>query len=293
MRKSFVSTVEDLLATDENLVLLLGDIGVFGFRNAFKAHPERVYNVGICEQAMTSLGAGLAKEGFIPVIHSIAPFVVERCYEQLKIGFVYQKLQGNVVSVGASYDYAALGYTHHCPGDVGALKVLPGCEIVVPGTAAEYDTLFRDAYDDGNLTYFRLTEQSNRKSREVRFGKAEVIRQGSLATVIAVGPMLDKVIGAAEGMDVTILYYTTLAPFDGDTLREQLSGGKIMVVEPYYAGALLPDIHRTLTHTPLVIESVGVPHQVITKYGDCAEHDEHFGLTPERIGARLKELIHG
>jgi len=291
MRKQFVTTVEDLMSLDESLITLLGDIGVFGFRNAFKLYPERIYNIGICEQAMTSLGAGLAKEGFIPVFHSIAPFVVERCYEQLKIDFIYQNLQANIVSVGSSYDYAGLGYTHHCPGDVLVLRALPEIEIVVPGTAAEFDYLFRSAYKNGNLTYFRLSEQSNDQDQKVEFGQATVIRRGKRATILAVGPTLSRVIEAAERFDVTILYYTTVAPFDTNTLKGNCGSGKIMVVEPYYSGAITTDIHRSLKYVPLIIEMIGVPHRVITNYGHASEHDEAFGLTAKNIGSRLEELI--
>ena len=78
MRKQFVKTVEELIEKDNKTVLLLGDIGVFGFRNSFKAFPDRVFNIGILEQAMTSFAAGLSKEGFYPILHSIAPFIIER-----------------------------------------------------------------------------------------------------------------------------------------------------------------------------------------------------------------------
>jgi len=108
MRKQFVATIERLLDEDPRLVVLLGDIGVFAFRIAFKKHPKRVINIGILEQATVSLAAGLAKEGFIPLFHSIAPFVVERAFEQIKVDFGYQQLAGHFVSVGGSYDYAAL-----------------------------------------------------------------------------------------------------------------------------------------------------------------------------------------
>jgi transketolase len=291
LRKQFVKTVEALMAQDERLVLLLGDIGVFGFRNAFKLYPERTYNIGICEQAMTGVAAGLAKEKLIPVLHSIAPFVVERCYEQLKIDLCYQNLPSNIVSIGSSYDYASLGCTHHCPGDVAALRVLPGMEIVVPGTPAEFDWLFRDAYDDGKPTYFRLSEQSNRDSCKVAFGRAQVIRRGSLATVIAVGPMLTRVLDATQGFDVTVLYYTTVAPFDGDILRENCQDGKIVLVEPYYEGTLVADIHSALGRAPIILESIGVPHKFLTDYGHTEQHDEAIGLTAENIRSRVQEII--
>lgn len=292
MRKQFVKTLEDLMAQDERLVLLLGDIGVFGFRNAFKLYPERIYNIGLCEQAMTSLAAGLAKEGFIPVLHSIAPFVVERCLEQLKIDLCYQNLPANIVSVGASYDYAALGCTHHCPGDVAVLQALPGMEIVIPGMPAEFDRLFRAAYANSHPTYFRLSERSNQHSCNVEFGRAEVIQRGGLATVIAVGPTLTWVLEATQELDVTVLYYTTVAPFDGYTLRENCQTGKIVLVEPYYAGVLVADIHSALGRTPIVIESIGVPHKFLTDYGHAEQHDESIGLTAENIRSRVQEIIH-
>ena len=124
MRKQFVQSVEKILGENSETVLLLGDIGVFGFRNAFRDYPSRVYNIGILEQATISLAGGLAKTGLIPIVHTIATFLVERCLEQLKIDFGYQQLGGNFISVGNSYDYASLGCTHHCPADIGLLKKL-------------------------------------------------------------------------------------------------------------------------------------------------------------------------
>jgi transketolase len=172
MRKQFPKTVETLMSQNERLVVLLGDIGVFGFRNIFSDYPDRIYNIGILEQSTIGVAAGLALEGMIPVVHTIAPFIVERSLEQLKLDFGYQQLGGNFVSVGASYDYAALGCTHHCPADVSILKSIPEMEIVLPGTAEEFDCLFNQVYDDGRPTYFRLSEQSNKESHVVKFGEA-------------------------------------------------------------------------------------------------------------------------
>lgn len=291
MRKQFVKTVEDLMARDERVVLLLGDIGVFGFRNAFKSYPERTYNIGICEQAMTSLAAGLAKEKLLPVVHSITPFVVERCYEQIKVDLCYQKLPCNIVSVGASYDYAGLGCTHHCPGDVAALLALPGMEIMVPGTPAEFDQLFRATYADGQPSYFRLSERSNESSFPAEFGRAQTIRRGGSATVVAVGPTLTRVLDATHDLDVTVLYYTTVAPFDAQTLRDNCDTGRIVLVEPYYAAGLVAEIHSALGRKPIRIECIGVPHRFLTDYGDAEQHDAAIGLTAEGIRSRVLEAI--
>jgi transketolase len=291
MRKQFVTTIEDILNTDERLVLLLGDIGVWGFRNAFEKFPDRVYNIGILEQSTVGLASGLAMTGLVPVVHTIAPFLVERSYEQLKLDFGYQELGGNFISVGGSYDYAALGCTHHCPADVSILKNIPGMEIIVPGTPAEFDALFKHAYADGKPTYFRLSERSNSESNQVEFGKANIIQKGKSATVIAVGPTLKPVLAAVKDMDVTVLYYTTIIPFDAETLKNNAESGKILLCEPYYSGALMPEIMNAVKPKPVTVETVGVPNEFLNNYGTAEEHDEYIGLTSDNIRNKLVSLI--
>ncbi len=291
MRRQFVKTVEQLMSQDERLVLLLGDIGVFGFRNVFAKYPERAYNVGICEQAMIGMAAGLAKEGFIPVVHSIAPFVVERCYEQLKVDLCYQNVRVRIVSVGASYDYSALGCTHHCPGDVAVLHALPGMKILLPGTPVEFDRLFRAAYAASQPAYFRLSERGNSQSHPVEPGRAQVAQQGAKATVLAVGPALRWVQEAARDMDVTVLYYTTVAPFDSATLRHNCASGRLLLVEPYYAGVLLSEASRALEPKAVRIRTLGVPRSFLTSYGGLEEQEQAMGLTAGCVRQAIKELI--
>lgn len=291
MRKQFVTTVESLLEKDTSTILLLGDIGVYGFKNAFQKFPARVYNIGILEQSTIGLASGLATIKFIPIVHTIAPFLVERAYEQLKLDFGYQKLGGNFVSVGASYDYAALGCTHHCPGDVSILKNIPGMEVVVPGTSEEFDTIFGQAYDDGRPTYFRLSEKENKISQKVSFGKAVIIKTGTKATVISVGPTLSAVTDACEGLDVTILYYTTVAPFDRETLAMNSASGKILIVEPFYSGTLIDEVVSSLKGRSFTFEMIGVPKEFLDHYGTPAEHDEATGLNAGNIKYKLSALI--
>jgi transketolase len=292
MRKQFVVTTEDLMEKDPRVVLLLGDIGVFGFRNAFKKFPDRTYNIGICEQAMTSLAAGLSSEGLIPFVHSIAPFVVERSYEQIKVDFCYQQLGANIVSVGASYDYAALGCTHHCPGDVAILRALPGMQIVVPGAQSELDTLLRAGYANTSPTYYRLSERSHSEKIPVQFGHANVLRKGTLGTVLTVGPMLAATLEATAGMDITLLYYSTIAPFDAATLRENCSSASLAVIEPFYEGTLSADILTALAGRSLRLLSLGVPRKFLTGYGDAADHDDACGLTAPKLRHRLEQFFH-
>jgi len=291
MRKAFVEVIDQVIRKDENLILLLGDIGVHGFRKTFEDFPTRTYNIGILEQAMVSLASGLSKEGFIPVLHTIAPFMVERALEQIKIDFGYQKVRGNFVSVGASFDYAALGCTHHCPGDVGILLNVPDIQIVLPGTAAEFKVLFLEAYANPQVTYFRLSENSNTKNFPVEFGKGICVQEGKKATVIAVGPTLDMVLESCVGSDVEVIYITTVRPLDRELIEKRCKSGKILLVEPYYSGALLPELISIFSGRNMIFDLVGVPYEFLGNYGLANEHAEKIGLSRDGIGKKLLNLI--
>src|SRR5829696_3707488 len=155
MREAFAATATDLLEADERAVIVLAEISVDFFADAIRKHPNRVVNVGIMEQTLIGVAAGMAMEGFHPIIHTITPFLVERPLEQLKLDFGYQGLGGTFVSAGASYDYAASGCTHHAPGDVQALVSIPGMRVLVPGHAEEVGGLMRSTFADGVPTYIR------------------------------------------------------------------------------------------------------------------------------------------
>lgn len=278
------------MGNDSNVVLVFGDVGTYGFRHIQERFPERVHNVGILEQSMVGMAAGLSQQQFIPVVHTIASFLVERSYEQLKVDFGYQGLRGNFVSIGASYDMASWGCTHQCPADVGILKNIPGMEIVVPGTAAEFDRLFKQAYADGCPTYFRLSNAANTESHPVAFGEALVLQKGTRATVIAVGPLLGKVQEACNGLDVTLLYYTTLEPFDQKTLRENLNE-RLVVCEPYYSGACAADIAAAAGSRAVAITYIGVPRVFPHHYGTPTDLDAFFRLTVPDIALTIKGVL--
>ena len=287
MRQQLTATITDLEHKDERVIALLNDIGVYAFRFLKEEYPNRVHNLGIMEQASIGIAAGLSMVGYVPFFHTIAPFIVERGYEQLKDDFGYQNINGNFVSVGASFDYSGLGMTHYCPGDVGALMQIPNMQIVLPGTAEEEDSLIKESYDNGSPTYFRLSEHSNVAAQEVSFGKAVLMKEGVQGTVIAVGTMLDKVMEAAKEHDVTILYYTTLCPFDIETLRQTTKRKAVLICEPYYYGALASTVMDTFAGEPVQIGHVGIPHEILKTYGTVEEHEKYLHMTVADIKGKL------
>ncbi|MEO7294798.1 MAG: hypothetical protein ABIZ57_01540, partial [Candidatus Limnocylindria bacterium] len=164
-------TGSDLFRNDPRVAIVLAEISTQYFHEVFMLDPARAVNVGIMEQTLVGVAAGFAMEGFLPIVHTITPFLIERALEQIKLDFGYQALEGTFVSAGASYDYSTEGFTHHSPGDVQAMLTVPGMDVLVPGTAAEVDRLLRATYADGRLTYIRTAVSTNAESRAVEVGR--------------------------------------------------------------------------------------------------------------------------
>lgn len=277
MRKQFTQTLKDILHSDSRTCLLLGDIGVYGFRDEIKNLSNRVYNIGILEQSTVSLAAGLSKESLIPFVHTIAPFLVERAFEQLKIDFGYQKLNGNFISVGSSYDYASLGCTHHCPGDVSLMLTIPEMSIVIPGSDKELNLLLKEIYTYNYPKYFRLSEHQHNVDQDVVYGKGNLVKKGSKATIICFGPMLDNVMRAVESIDVTILYYSTIMPFDKKILLENFND-TIIICEPFYKGTTTHIVCDALHGKKYSITNIGIPRKFLYNYGSKIDHDIAIGF---------------
>jgi len=288
VRERAASTLVELFREDERLALVLADISVDLFKPALRHDPRRAVNVGIMEQTAVGVAAGFALEGFHPVVHTIAPFLAERPLEQVKLDFGYQRLGGLFLSVGASYDYGASGMTHHSPGDVAALSTVPGIEIVLPGTGDETERLVRATYANGRPTYLRTQTSTNARSHELAPGGLTLVRRGSALTVIAIGPMLDRTLEALDGLDATVLYATTVFPLDRQTLAaEAAPADEVAIVEPLYEGTTTAEVAAALAHRPARILSIGIPREVISRYGTVEEHDRELGLDARGIRERI------
>lgn len=291
MRKAMQEAVRNVIETHEDTALLLIDIGVYPFRDLLERYPGRAKNIGIFEPGTISLAAGLSLAGIVPVVYGISPFIVQRCLEQLKLDFVYQQTGGNFITTGAAYDFSTLGYSHFCPEDAATLRLLPGMEILMPGTPQQFTALFRACWNDGRPSYLRMTDHCNQTQVDVEFGKAAVLKRGERATVIAVAEQLDATLAACKDLDVTVLYYTTLAPFDGETLRREHRGGKVFVSAPLYEGTLWPEIVQALQGESVEIGGAQVPLEILRTYGRKEEKDAALGLDAAGIRRKLQDFL--
>ena len=296
MRSQIATTLTELFERDERLAIVLAEISTDLFRRARRHDPARAVNVGIMEATMVGVAAGFAMEGFHPVAHTIGPFMAERPFEQLKLDFGYQALEGTFVSVGGSYDYGAEGGTHHAPGDVGVMATIPGMEIFAPGTAAEADRLVRAVYANGRASYLRGNLAQNDASFDVAPGHLRVVRDGpdGAPTIVAFGPMLSRTLAAAEGLDVTVAYTASVVPFDADGLAAIVGDHPhVIAIEPWYEGSVTAALAAALAHVPNRVAAIGMPRRFLRSYGTAAEHDRDLGLDAEGIGRRLRRMLDG
>ncbi|WP_030161464.1 MULTISPECIES: transketolase C-terminal domain-containing protein [unclassified Glycomyces] len=293
MRDAFAAAAADLLDRDPRVAVVLADISADLFRKAAEAHPDRVVNVGIREQLLVGAAGGLALAGLRPIAHTYAPFLIERAFEQVKLDFERQGTSGVLVSVGASYDWAEGSFTHFGPRDVALFDTLPGWRVFVPGHAAEVPPLLEEAVDSEEGAYVRLSLRHNEAPHGGTDGALSVMRRGKRAAVIAVGPVLDNVLAAAEGLDVTVAYTNTPRPLDTEGLRDLAAetGGTVVMVEPYLEGTSAWLVSKALSDRPHRLLSIGVGREELRRYGTAAQHERLHGLDAEGIGARVREFL--
>jgi transketolase len=292
MRKQLPKTFLELGA-DENFVVLIGDISHFALRDFQASYPKRFYNMGMAEAAMISLASGMAMKGFFPVVHTIAPFVTERVLEQIKDDLCYQHLGVNIVSIGAAFDYAALGSTHHCYDDIAILRAQPDMQVVYPGTSHEFDALFKQSYNNGFPTYFRLSEHEHKIPTKAVFGEAEQLKKGEHLTVVVTGPQLQNAYEAVEevgnnGITCDLIYLTTIKPISTASqkmIQESLrKTGKLLTIEEHsIIGGIADAVGLVANNVPFVGKRVGIQDKFLTNYGTYEEHCKMNGLTREGI----------
>jgi transketolase len=294
MRSRFVDTVTELLDEEARTVVVLADISASLFTEQAERHPGRVLNVGIREALMVSVGGGLALSGLRPIIHTYAPFLVERCYEQIKLDITHQGVTAVLVSVGASYDWTEGGRTHQSPSDVALLDSLPGWTVRVPGHPDELPALLRTAVRSDDSVYLRLSTRSNAAPRPaVRNGRLDVLRRGSRALVLAVGPMLDPVLAATTGLDVYVAYTNTVRPLDLAGVRELAGADTVVLVEPYLAGTSTRLINQALSDRPHRVLALGVSRAEQRRYGTPEQHDVLHGLDAAGLRRSVSEFLTG
>jgi transketolase len=287
MREAFIDETTRILDDDPRVALVLAEISAEPFEKAMVNHPDRAINVGIREQLMLAVAGGFALNGMRPIAHSYATFLIDRAYEQVKLDLKHQGVGAILVSVGASYDGSVMGYTHMSPMDVALIDTLPGWIVQVPGHPGEVRSLLREAVAHDEAVYMRLSTKVNTAAHPDA-ARLKVIRCGTGRTVVAVGPMLDPVLEATAGLDVTVAYTHTPRPFDHVGLRA-LAGEvpDVVIVEPYLEGTSAHVIAETFTGKAFQLTNIGVKRIDLHRFGTPKDHARWHGLDAAALRARI------
>lgn len=226
------------MENDENTFLLTGDLGFSVFENIKDSFSKQYINMGVAEQNMIGVAAGMALTGKQVFVYSIIPFIVYRPFEQVRNDICYQNLPVRLVGVGAGFSYSDAGFTHHAIEDYGLLMALPNLTILSPADSSEVTELTKQMPRIKGPSYMRLGRNGepilHDKQKYIKIGKALELAQGEDILFVTTGSILSKVYEVrqlleTEGYSVTILDYHTIKPFDEESLVKHLEGKKVVV----------------------------------------------------------------
>ncbi|WP_237732976.1 transketolase family protein [Bathymodiolus azoricus thioautotrophic gill symbiont] len=247
MRDAFLDKLTQLALKDKNVVLLTADLG-FGVFEAFESKfPGQYFNVGVAEQNMTGLAAGLALEGKKVITYSIGNFPTLRCLEQIRNDACYHNLNITIVASGGGFSYGSLGMSHHATEDIAILRALPAMSVVAPGTVWEAGEAIEALVKSDGVGYLRLDKTVANESGVFSFSLGGSIRyrKGRDVTLLSTGGILRDVVEAAEllqkqGIDAGVVSMHSVKPIDKNAIISAAneSGGIVTIEEHNIDGGL-------------------------------------------------------
>lgn len=300
-RDAWVATLIDLAAKDDRIVAVVNDSVGSSKLGAFqKAYPDRLVNVGIAEQVMVGVGAGLANGGRIPFVSAASCFITGRALEQVKADIAYANFNVKLVGQSSGIAYGELGPTHHSIEDFAWLRPLANLTVICPADAWETAEAVKWAAAHEGPVYLRLSRMAvpdlDIPNRVFRPGKAEVVRAGGDVAILACGTTVHLAASAADllaadGISARVLNVSTINPLDEEALHAAAATGAIVTVEEASVrGGLGGAVAEfTSAHRPVPVERVGFPGFLPT--GTIAHLFETHGLTPQGIAAAAKRAL--
>ncbi len=302
-RDAFTETLEALAAENETIVAVVNDsVGsskLGGFRDKF---PDRLVNVGIAEQNMVGVGAGLANGGMIPFVTGAAPFLTGRALEQIKADVAYSETNVKLVGISSGLAYGNLGATHHSIEDFAWIRALPNIVVVAPADRIETAAAVKWAAEYEGGVFLRLSRVGVPDLLPENYvfepGKANLLRDGADVTLIANGVLTHRAMAAAglleaEGISARVLNMATVRPIDAEAIVAAAADtGAIVTCEEHTVfGGLGSAVAEVVVQTvPVPMKLLGVPGE-FAPTGSANFLLDHYGMSPEGIAASAGELV--
>ncbi|KKT89050.1 MAG: hypothetical protein UY32_C0035G0005 [Candidatus Jorgensenbacteria bacterium GW2011_GWC1_48_8] len=302
MRNAFIKILEEEAAKNKDIYFLTGDLGYSVIENYQAKFPKQFLNVGVAEQDLAGIAAGIASTGKIVFMYSLGNFPTIRCLEQVRNDVCYNNLNVKVVTVGGGLHYGALASTHHATEDLAIMRALPNITVVAPGDRAEAELATRAIIRHKGPCYLRLSTENElyKKRPKFKIGEAITVRKGSDVTIISIGGMLKVALDAAEMLknnkiNARVISMHTLKPLDARTILKAARETKciITIEEHTLMGGLGSAVAEVLAKNGgrVRIQMLGIPDMFSKKIGDRDFLRAHFGLTPQNVAAAARRLM--
>lgn len=296
MRTAFVTTLCELAAADERILLLTADLGWSVLEKFATAYPDRFFNVGVAEQNMLGLATGLAREGYVPFVYSIATFASMRCYEQFRDGPVLHQLPVRVVGIGGGFSYGHAGPTHHALEDLTIGRTQPGALVLAPADNPQTRAALQAIAEVTSPVYLRLdkTDYPDLAALGGRFAfdQPELIRAGEDVLFLCTGSITHDAMRAAEalaarGVSAAVAVLAHLGFGAAPAVVELLSQfNKVITVEEgYTAGGLGSLIAEAIAQNGLrcLLQTQGVKTPCTGMAGSTEMLRRQHGLDTESL----------
>lgn len=301
-RDGYGKGLVDLGAKDDRVVVLCADLTESTRSNLFQeAYPDRFVQIGVAEQNLITVGAGLAATGKVPYMASYAAFSPGRCWEQIRTTFGYNELKGVVAGAHAGISVGPDGATHQAVEDIATMRTISGCTVLVPADSVRAYQSTMASIDNDHLTYIRFGRDKypvfTTEQTPFEIGKAEVFYEGSDVTVVACGPLVYEALQAAHQLEgeisVEVIDSTTIKPLDVKTIAASAAktGAVVTAEEASVIGGLGGAVAEALARTnPVPMAFVGM-QDCYGESGTAPELLEKFGMTAQHIIEAIREVI--
>lgn len=302
-RKAFATTLIELAEQDERVVVVCNDSvsssNLAGFRDRF---PDRLINVGIAEQNMVGVGAGLASAGKIPFVCAASCFLTGRATEQVKVDAGYARNNVKLMGMAPGMAYGELGPTHHSIEDIAWTRAIANLTVITPADPVETAATIRLVHAYEGPVFVRVARMGvpvvHAADQTFEIGKAIRLREGSDITLIAMGTLVSRALEAADdlaakGVSARVVNMSTVKPIDVEEILAAASETRgIVTAEEHtvYGGLGSAVAEVVVTHKPVAMRMVAVPG-VFAPTGSAEFLHDHFGLNAAGIVAAAVEIL--
>ncbi len=302
MRTEFAQAMVSLFAQREDCVFITLDLGYMALEQVAEVYGDRFINAGVAEQNAVSVAAGLAREGHLPWVYSMAAFSVLRPYAQIRDNLCLHKLPVKLVGNGGGYGYGIMGATHHALEDVGALRSLPNMRLFIPVFAQDVATAVAAMAADPLPNYLRLNSALELPGEVPAFAPWRRLKSGGSCVVVGMGPIIQSLYEMGDQDLLDELEIWTVGTFPLEGLPAELAASieekrRVVTIEEHYAHGGLGE---ALSH--LLLSSGVLPRSMMSlhaagypsgRYGSQRWHQTESGLRGPALVTRLETFLRG